>query len=115
MNSLSLDLIVFGGFLFGVAFPFLLEELGFSRKASRSWLSVFCLAFLAFVAFISYPVFTHGLWVFPDVGSFYNDPALGGVFLWFTVALLAGGGVVVAAEFLTKRGHAGHAQHASGQ
>lgn len=93
MNTFSFYLIVAAGFLIGLVFSDLLEELGLEKKYSRSGLAVIALALISFTAFITYSFFMLGvidIGAFSQrVGEFYN--ASSGVFLWMTVALIVGG------------------------
>lgn len=89
MNYFSFWLIVASAVLFGYVFGNLLEEMGIQRKRAYSWPAVFGLAFLAFVAYWAFPIFTQGAFVLNDISGF--STAENGVFLWFAVGLFLGG------------------------
>jgi hypothetical protein len=89
MNDISFFFIMLFGVTFGYLFPYLLEELGISKKFAYSWVSVFLLALLSFLGFIMYPFLIFGYFSLTNIESFYNMSS--GVFLWLAVALLLGG------------------------
>jgi hypothetical protein len=93
MNIVSFSFILAFGVLFGYVFPYLLEELGVSKKFSRSLLATVFLVFLSFIGFLLYAFVLFGQFAAADLGTFYDRfDQNWRVFLWLAVMLFVGGG-----------------------
>jgi hypothetical protein len=103
MNGFTFSLIVGSGVILGFVFADLLEELGVTRKASRFLITALALPVLAFAGFMIYPTFTHGIFMVAPMDQFYTSS--GGIFLWFTVALLLGSVSRAFVHFVTEQRH----------